>query len=464
MLLKHFALRALLLSLVLTQSPAFAQRGGFGGGGGGARGGGGLGGGASRGGGLGGAGGGGGLGGGGGHEPAGGFGGGLTGKSGGPGRGPGGASPGGPGHEGGAGHGDFSFGGIGGGPRPGMGGSGTEKPAGGTGLRPGGGGTGERPAGGVRPGEGGSGVERPAGGTGIRPGIGGGGSGTAAGRAVARPGTGGNPSGLPGLRPDNTVNNFHPNNVNGNQFNSVRGGNNSINVNNVNNVSGTYYKSNTALNAQANAFHASSAGYPTYSTEMWGSHPGAWVPPNMTTNYVYGNPGYGAVATSLGLAATPVPYDYGTNVVAQSNTVYLNGDSVGTPQQYGLQASELANLGQSDSFLNKSSAQDQAWVPLGVFAVIEGDATTSDDVFQLAFNSSGAIRGNYHNRKSDQAEAMYGSVDKQTQRAAWTIGTDQYPVYEAGIANLTKDATTMLVHTGDGQPPRQMSLIRIPSP
>src|SRR6218665_2514606 len=69
MLLKHFALRALLLSLVLTQSPAFAQRGGFGGGGGGARGGGALGGGASRGGGLGGAGGGGGLAGGGGHEP-----------------------------------------------------------------------------------------------------------------------------------------------------------------------------------------------------------------------------------------------------------------------------------------------------------------------------------------------------------------------------------------------------------
>jgi len=230
------------------------------------------------------------------------------------------------------------------------------------------------------------------------------------------------------------------------------------------NVSGTYYKSSTDLTVQSNAFRASATGYPAYSSEMWGAHPGAWAPKNMTSTYVYGNPGYRAVASQLGLAATPIPYDYGSNVVAQSNAVYVNGDPYGTPQEYGTQASQIAALGQSDSFLNVSSAQDQAWVPLGVFAVVAGDETTSDDTFQLAFNPQGAVRGNYHNRKSDQVEAMYGSVDKKTQRAAWTIGTDQYPVYEAGIANLTKDATTMLIHTGDGQPPRQMSLIRLPSP
>ena len=36
-------------------------------------------------------------------------------------------------------------------------------------------------------------------------------------------------------------------------------------------------------------------------------------------------------------------------------------------------------------------------------------------------------------------------------------------VYEAGVANLTKDATPILVHTGDGQP-RQVTLIRLEQP
>jgi len=54
-------------------------------------------------------------------------------------------------------------------------------------------------------------------------------------------------------------------------------------------------------------------------------------------------------------------------------------------------------------------------------------------------------------------------VDKKTQRAAWTIGGDQLPVYEAGVANLTKDATPLLVHLDNGQS-RQVSFIRMEQP
>jgi len=36
-------------------------------------------------------------------------------------------------------------------------------------------------------------------------------------------------------------------------------------------------------------------------------------------------------------------------------------------------------------------------------------------------------------------------------------------VYEAGVANLTRDATPLLVHIGDGQS-RQVSLIRLEQP
>jgi hypothetical protein len=161
------------------------------------------------------------------------------------------------------------------------------------------------------------------------------------------------------------------------------------------------------------------------------------------------------LAVGLGLSQQPVAYDYGGNVVVQPDAAYVDGDAAGTPQQYAEQASQIAGAGQSDQ-----TVADDKWLPLGVFSVVEANQTTSNDVFQLAVDKQGVIRGNYHNVQSDQVMNITGSVDKTSQRAAWTIGNYQTPVYEAGIANLTKDQTPLLVHTSDGQT-RQMALIRL---
>jgi hypothetical protein len=95
--------------------------------------------------------------------------------------------------------------------------------------------------------------------------------------------------------------------------------------------------------------------------------------------------------------------------------------------------------------------------------MVEGGQTTSDDIFQLAVNSRGVLRGNYHYLKDDSVVPLAGAVDPKTQRAAWTIGGDKTPIYEAGIANLTRDQTTMLLHLPDGQQ-RQFTLVRLPDP
>ena len=92
----------------------------------------------------------------------------------------------------------------------------------------------------------------------------------------------------------------------------------------------------------------------------------------------------------------------------------------------------------------------------------EGE-TKSTNIFQLAVNKDGVIRGNYYNALTDTTEPLYGSVDKKTQRAAWTVGDKKNPVYEAGIANLTKDETTMVVHYFQSSS-QQYSLIRIQQP
>ena len=95
--------------------------------------------------------------------------------------------------------------------------------------------------------------------------------------------------------------------------------------------------------------------------------------------------------------------------------------------------------------------------------MVQGEETTAYNIFQLAINKSGVIRGNYYNALTDSSEPVYGSVDKKTQRAAWTVGDKKAPVYEAGIANLTTDNTTMMVHYSKDRS-QQFSLFRIEKP
>jgi hypothetical protein len=142
-------------------------------------------------------------------------------------------------------------------------------------------------------------------------------------------------------------------------------------------------------------------------------------------------------------------------VVYEGDSVYINGDSVGTQEQYAEQAIQLADTGKQ-----AEASKEEEWLSLGVFAMTQGERTDSNDLFQLAVNKAGIIRGNFHNILSDTTVPVYGSVDQKTQRAAWTVGDKKEPIYEAGFANLTKPETTMMVHFGKAKS-QQWTLIRI---
>lgn len=219
---------------------------------------------------------------------------------------------------------------------------------------------------------------------------------------------------------------------------------------------GTRYVANEALYNQAAMVRT--ANYRAYDAAMYATYANSWTPTNLTTSSVYTHPGYANLAVGLKMDAQATSYDYGGNVVVQPTGVFVNGSSVGTTNEYSQQASAIAATGAS-----AEPAANSKWLPLGVFALVEGDATTSNDVFQLAVNPQGVLRGNYHQLANDAMEPISGSVDKQSQRAAWTIGKDKYPVYEAGVANLTQDSTTILIHLDEGNV-RQMTLVRLEQP
>jgi hypothetical protein len=55
------------------------------------------------------------------------------------------------------------------------------------------------------------------------------------------------------------------------------------------------------------------------------------------------------------------------------------------------------------------------------------------------------------------------TVDAGTRRAAWTVGDRKSTVYEAGLANLTRDEAPLLVHFGEKRT-QQWTLVRLPAP
>ena len=95
--------------------------------------------------------------------------------------------------------------------------------------------------------------------------------------------------------------------------------------------------------------------------------------------------------------------------------------------------------------------------------MVQGEEQDANDIFQLAINKDGIIRGNFYNALSDTTEPVYGSVDNKTQRAAWTVGEHKDRVFETGIANLTEPETSMLVHFGTDRT-QQWTLVRLEQP
>ncbi len=164
---------------------------------------------------------------------------------------------------------------------------------------------------------------------------------------------------------------------------------------------------------------------------------------------------WGDLAGWGGYAAAPVAYDYGTTVAYQDDGVYVQGQRVGSAEDYAQQAVDLAGEGQAASV-----PDDDQWRPLGVYALARDGGTNPSTFMSLAIDKEGLLRGTYYDAVSDTTTNMAGKVDKKTQKAAWTIGDKKIPVYEAGLSNLTKPQTTILVHR-DGGKVEQLLFVRV---
>lgn len=227
----------------------------------------------------------------------------------------------------------------------------------------------------------------------------------------------------------------------------------------ANGVHSTAYWSAGYMNVHAGYIRSGFGYYGAFHPAWYRAHPGCWFAPGWVAGAAWANPSYINVTNFCGLsAASPPSYDYGSNIVYQNNNVYISGTESGTSQQFAQQATDLAGQGQT-----ATAPPTDDWQPLGVFALVQGDEKTSNNIFQLAINKAGVIRGNYYDGLMDATTEVYGSVDKTTQRAAWTIGKKQDRVFEAGLYNLTQPQCPCLLHVGT-QTTSQLLLVRMEQP
>jgi hypothetical protein len=176
-------------------------------------------------------------------------------------------------------------------------------------------------------------------------------------------------------------------------------------------------------------------------------------------------PTYAAIGAFFGASlanAQPVYYGYGTggNVYYENNTVYVDGQAAGTPEQYAQQALDYVAAAPAPE-----QVPQEEWLPLGVFALSREDVADSQAMLELAVNKQGVLAGTYYNESTGASRPLKGTIDKQSQRAVvgFADGKNADLALETGIYNLTQEEAPALMHHGTEES-TPVLLVRLPEP
>jgi hypothetical protein len=201
-----------------------------------------------------------------------------------------------------------------------------------------------------------------------------------------------------------------------------------------------------------------------YGHNWYTNHPGAWFAAGWAASTAWNACTWGNLGGWFGYPADtePVYYDYGTNVTYDDGNVYVGDQEVGSSDEYYQQAQTLADAGGGSNDVDASGGEGD-WMPLGVFALSRAGHEQSSVAIQLAVNKEGVIRGNYTDTFSDKPLPVHGSVDKKTQRIAFTVGEKTTTVFDTGLYNLTKDEAPLLIHFAKDRT-EQWMLVRLKQP
>jgi hypothetical protein len=208
------------------------------------------------------------------------------------------------------------------------------------------------------------------------------------------------------------------------------------------------------LRVLGNSARSEFRGYNVFGRDWYAQHPSAWY----TRGYVrdvWSGADWADVNGWLGGDLPNYDYIYGGALTYDNNIVCLYGRPIAAADKYYDSAVNIARVGEqakipSEAALpnGQSGPAEAKWLPLGVFEASRSGDKSGYMLFQLAVNKAGIIRGNYFDKAANNAQLIQGSVDKDTQRAAWVVADRKNIIFDSVLYNLTRAETPVLVHMG----------------
>lgn len=229
---------------------------------------------------------------------------------------------------------------------------------------------------------------------------------------------------------------------------------------------GTYAMSPRALADHWNNVNGNFNHWGYYDHNWWNNHPYYWYNRYWGDNWAWGWTGWGDLGGWWGMDVDtePVYYDYGNNITYQGDQVYYGSQPLESTDTYYTQAQALAQTAPPTPTAPVSDAEQKKNVnsmkPLGVYALVSGDQSDSSQLFQIAVDKKGIIRGTYFNQVTNLSKPISGAVDKKNQRACFTIDGNKSVVYDTAIGNLLKQSSPILVHYSKSNT-QQLTLVRL---
>lgn len=160
-----------------------------------------------------------------------------------------------------------------------------------------------------------------------------------------------------------------------------------------------------------------------------------------------------------------VVYDYGTDIIIQNETVYIEGNATVPAAQYRQEAIDLAYIDTPPPPPVPASDDDSSLIPLGVWALVQEEKGDAIMFYQLTATRDGLITGAYSNALTGESAPVAGSIDRKTQRVVFRTVTDKNSgaAIECNLNGLTKDQIGVFVHFGTGQT-QEWLLVRMANP
>ncbi|MDR3613381.1 MAG: hypothetical protein P4L53_07435 [Candidatus Obscuribacterales bacterium] len=216
-------------------------------------------------------------------------------------------------------------------------------------------------------------------------------------------------------------------------------------------------------NAVRENFHGSGL----FTAVWWKNKKNAWYSSAWDSSWVWNNVDWDTLAAFWRGSGpkTPADYEFGQNITFRDGNVYYGAQPMMTSGEYYHQAQLLAASGASSSSAKGASAPYSVplvkdWAQFGVFSLIPAGEKFSTEIFQLAVNRDGTVRGNCYNVMNDQLDRVEGEVDKSNSRVCFTVGKNRGVVYDTGLGNLLSAQSPILIHL-DKERTQQRALVRL---